>query len=229
VDLAAPAGRHVLAVAAGQVTHAGWDGAFGRKVEITHTDGTRTWSAHLSAITVAEGAPVAAGDVIGLVGATGNATGPHLHFEVRVDGRPVNPQPWLHAVLGEGWSEPPCWDSDGDSAHAHLADAGRISVEVDIDQAEPEDAGKASPADDHKPVPAHVEAADDGDESSAARRDGAGKADGQAADSTGERQPTERLGERAEDGTGPDPQEVVTEVTEIVSDVVDGVDVESRL
>jgi murein DD-endopeptidase MepM/ murein hydrolase activator NlpD len=99
IDLAAPIGREVLAATSGQVTYAGWDGRYGRKVEITHTDGTRTWYAHLSVITVRAHTTVTAGDVIGRVGMTGNATGPHLHFEVRPDahGRPIDPQPWMAA------------------------------------------------------------------------------------------------------------------------------------
>src|SRR5690606_15540686 len=91
VDLAAPVGRPVLAAAGGQVTYAGWDGAYGLKVEITHMDGTRTWYAHLSALTFNEGALVVAGDTVGLVGSTGNVTGPHLHFEIRPADSPVDP------------------------------------------------------------------------------------------------------------------------------------------
>lgn len=97
VDLAAPVGRPVLAAASGQVTYAAWDGAYGLKVEITHADGTRTWYAHLSVITVNEGVWVVAGDTVGLVGSTGNVTGPHLHFEIRPAGAPVDPEPWMAA------------------------------------------------------------------------------------------------------------------------------------
>ncbi|MFW6034025.1 MAG: M23 family metallopeptidase [bacterium] len=97
VDLAAPVGRPVLAAAGGQVTNAGWDGAYGQRVEITHLDGTTTWYAHLSASTVDDGSFVAAGDVIGRVGATGNTSGPHLHYEVRPGGAPIDPEPWMAA------------------------------------------------------------------------------------------------------------------------------------
>jgi hypothetical protein len=99
VDLAAPLGRPVLAAAGGQVTYAGWDGPYGQRIEITHWDGTKTRYAHLSAITVADGSFVAAGETIGLVGSTGNSTGPHLHFEVRPapSGQPVDPEPWMAA------------------------------------------------------------------------------------------------------------------------------------
>jgi hypothetical protein len=99
VDLAAPLGRPVLAAAGGQVSYAGWDGAYGLRVEITHLDGTKTWYAHLSAITVDDGSFVAAGEQVGHVGSTGNSTGPHLHFEVRPapSGVPVDPEPWMAA------------------------------------------------------------------------------------------------------------------------------------
>jgi hypothetical protein len=99
VDLAAPLGRPVLAAAGGQVTYAGWDGQYGLKVEITHLDSTRTWYAHVSTITVTDGAFVAAGETIGLVGSTGNSTGPHLHYEVQVGGVPIDPEGWM-AVRG---------------------------------------------------------------------------------------------------------------------------------
>jgi murein DD-endopeptidase MepM/ murein hydrolase activator NlpD len=97
IDLAAPVGRPVLAAAGGQVTYVGWDGPYGLRVEILHLDGTRTWYAHLSATTVLEGTAVVAGDVIGRVGMTGNATGPHLHFEIRPapHGQPVAAEPWM--------------------------------------------------------------------------------------------------------------------------------------
>jgi murein DD-endopeptidase MepM/ murein hydrolase activator NlpD len=97
IDLAAPYGREVLAASAGHVTSAGWDGSYGLKIEITHPDGTRTWYAHLSRITVYDGAFVAAGETIGLVGSTGNSTGQHLHYEIRPAPRfrPVDPAAWM--------------------------------------------------------------------------------------------------------------------------------------
>jgi murein DD-endopeptidase MepM/ murein hydrolase activator NlpD len=96
-DLAAPVGREVLAASAGQVTYAAWDGRYGQRVEITHADGTRSWYAHLSAITVTVRAQVTVGEVIGRLGSTGNSTGPHLHFEIRPasHGAPVDPEPWM--------------------------------------------------------------------------------------------------------------------------------------
>jgi murein DD-endopeptidase MepM/ murein hydrolase activator NlpD len=93
-DFAAPSGTPVRAVAAGTVVSAGWDGAYGRKIEIRHAGGTTTWYCHLSAFAV-EGGKVRAGQTIGRVGSTGNTTGPHLHLEVRVGDQPVSPLSWL--------------------------------------------------------------------------------------------------------------------------------------
>ena len=89
-DLAAPIGTPVVAAAAGTVTveHPGWAGNL---VRIDHGGGVETWYAHLSRVDVTDGQTVAAGDPVGLVGDLGNTTGPHLHFEVRLDGYPVDP------------------------------------------------------------------------------------------------------------------------------------------
>lgn len=98
LDFAAPTGTPVRAATAGTVTSVGWAGAYGNKIEITHPDGTETWYAHLSRTDVRVGAQVATGAVIGAVGATGNVTGSHLHFEVRSDvGTALDPE----TVLGE--------------------------------------------------------------------------------------------------------------------------------
>lgn len=91
VDFAAPAGVPVSAVAAGTVTEAGYDGAYGNKTVITTQDGTELWYAHQTSISVSIGESVSAGEVIGTVGATGNVTGPHLHLEVRIAGQPTDP------------------------------------------------------------------------------------------------------------------------------------------
>jgi murein DD-endopeptidase MepM/ murein hydrolase activator NlpD len=80
-DFASPAGTPVQAAETGRVIDAGWQGGYGRIVRIAHRDGTTTLYAHLSGIDVADGQPVARGAVIGTVGSTGLATGPHLHFE----------------------------------------------------------------------------------------------------------------------------------------------------
>ncbi len=92
IDLPAAMGTPVLAAAAGRVTWAGLrDGGWGELVTIAHVDGVRTMYAHLSAIGVQVGEWVAGGTVIGRVGSTGDATGPHLHFEVRAHGAAIDP------------------------------------------------------------------------------------------------------------------------------------------
>ena len=93
VDFAAASGTPVRATAPGRVSFIGWRGGYGRVVEIAHGSETTTRYAHLSAVPegLAQGQRVAAGDVIGRVGATGTATGPNLHYEVLVDGRPTDP------------------------------------------------------------------------------------------------------------------------------------------
>jgi murein DD-endopeptidase MepM/ murein hydrolase activator NlpD len=92
IDLLAPAGEPVIAAAPGRVTWAGpRAGGWGNLVTIKHFAGVRTMYAHLSAVDVRVGEWVAGGTVVGRVGATGDATGPHLHFEVRVRGAAVDP------------------------------------------------------------------------------------------------------------------------------------------
>lgn len=94
-DFSASQGTAVLAATDGLVVFAGSGGRYGSLIEIAHSDGVQTWYAHLSVIGVRVGARVRAGDRIGSVGSTGNSTGPHLHFEVRLAGRAVDPMPWL--------------------------------------------------------------------------------------------------------------------------------------
>lgn len=97
LDFVASQGTPVRAVGGGQIVQAGPAGAYGNRVVIRHSDGTETWYCHLSVISRGLEA-VQAGDVIGRVGATGNVTGPHLHFEVRPGGGdPVDPDAWLRA------------------------------------------------------------------------------------------------------------------------------------
>lgn len=91
VDIAASYGTPIHAGGRGQVVFTGWRGGYGKCVIIDHGRGIATLYAHMSSISAYVGETVQAGQVIGRVGATGYATGPHLHFEVRVNGEPVNP------------------------------------------------------------------------------------------------------------------------------------------
>jgi murein DD-endopeptidase MepM/ murein hydrolase activator NlpD len=92
VDFTAPAGRAVAAAGYGCVESAGWDpGGYGNLVVIRHRLGMTSWYAHLARIAVGRGTCLSAGDRVGSVGATGHATGPHLHFELRLRGAAVDP------------------------------------------------------------------------------------------------------------------------------------------
>ena len=97
VDLAEPYGAEIHAAAAGRVVHAGPAGGYGIMVEIDHGNGLATRYAHMSEALVEEGETVGKGAVLGRLGSTGRSTGPHLHYEVRVDGEPVDPERFLRA------------------------------------------------------------------------------------------------------------------------------------
>lgn len=91
IDLAASAGSPVIATSDGVISMAGWDGGYGLLVSIAHGGGVQTRYGHLSRLNVAVGQAVARGDVIGFVGSTGRSTGPHVHYEVRVNGVAIDP------------------------------------------------------------------------------------------------------------------------------------------
>jgi murein DD-endopeptidase MepM/ murein hydrolase activator NlpD len=97
-DFAAPYGTPVKAAESGRVVFAGWDGGYGWKIAIAHANGIQTWYGHLSRINAKVGQHVQVGQFIGRVGASGHATGAHLHFEVQRYGVPINPVKWLRAV-----------------------------------------------------------------------------------------------------------------------------------
>ncbi len=91
IDIASQRDHPVIATGDGTVVQAGWVNGYGRCVEISHGMGIRTLYAHLDEIKVIEGQRVTRGEVVGLLGSTGRSTGPHVHYEVRLDNRPVNP------------------------------------------------------------------------------------------------------------------------------------------
>ena len=95
IDFAAPAGTHIYSWRSGTVTFAGWSGGYGNFIIVDHGDGFVTRYAHCSKIAVTKGQTVSQGQVIGYVGTTGNSTGNHLHFEVKVNGNFVNPRNYL--------------------------------------------------------------------------------------------------------------------------------------
>lgn len=97
IDFPSPTGTTVTAAGGGKVTFAGRKSGYGNVVEISHPDGLMTRYAHLSAIMVKKGENVAAGSTIARVGSTGRSTGPHLHFEVRRAGEPLDPTRYLSA------------------------------------------------------------------------------------------------------------------------------------
>ena len=100
VDLRASSGTAVYAADGGKVTYAGYMGSYGYLVKILHDNGDYTYYAHLSKISVSEGSRVYKGQQIGKSGATGNVTGPHLHFEIRKNGTTVNPVNYLPSLRG---------------------------------------------------------------------------------------------------------------------------------
>lgn len=138
IDIPYVEGAPVRVTAPGIVTFAGWAGGYGNMVEVAHGGGVVTRYAHLSRIYVVQSAAVRLGESIGQVGSTGSATGPHLHYEVRINGKavdplsgrivfgprgPVNtPSPWLPVaeptVAGrQEWSDP---QHDGMLLHSSI-------------------------------------------------------------------------------------------------------------
>ena len=108
MDMGAPVGTPVSAAADGTVTHAGWFNGYGRLVVIDHGNGYQTYYGHLSRVDVLEGQSLRQGERVGAVGSSGHSTGPHLHYEVRIGGVPVNPYRFLSSksTLQAAGSEP---------------------------------------------------------------------------------------------------------------------------
>ena len=125
IDFPEPYGTSVGAAGRGTVAFAGWNsGGYGNLIVVQHRLGYQTWYAHLSAFAVHQGSEVAGGTVIGRVGSTGRSTGPHLHFELRHDGVPINPVPYLLGSTSLGKrifkasSSSECMDRDSPSTPA---------------------------------------------------------------------------------------------------------------
>lgn len=95
IDFAASAGTNIRSWKSGTITFAGWNGGYGYFIEVNHGNGQVSRYAHCSKIAVSKGQTVSQGDVIGYVGTTGNSTGNHLHFEIKVNGNFVNPADYL--------------------------------------------------------------------------------------------------------------------------------------
>jgi murein DD-endopeptidase MepM/ murein hydrolase activator NlpD len=97
IDFRGNIGDPVHATAAGTVTVAGWSGGYGKMVEIDHGNGLATRYGHMSKIDVSVGDKIRIGQVVGRIGSTGRSTGPHVHYETRIDGEAVDPQKFLNA------------------------------------------------------------------------------------------------------------------------------------
>ncbi|MDK9697905.1 MAG: M23 family metallopeptidase, partial [Siculibacillus sp.] len=97
IDFRADVGDPVRVTGPGTVVSAGQQGGYGLCVDVDHGNGVVTRYAHMSRVSVERGRQVKPGDVVGLAGSTGRSTGPHLHYETRVAGEPVDPAPWLEA------------------------------------------------------------------------------------------------------------------------------------
>jgi murein DD-endopeptidase MepM/ murein hydrolase activator NlpD len=97
IDFRGDTGEAIHVTAGGKVVSAGWSGGYGRMVEVDHGNGLSTRYGHMSEIDVQVGQTVKAGQTVGRMGSTGRSTGPHLHYETRIDGEAVNPQKFLHA------------------------------------------------------------------------------------------------------------------------------------
>ncbi len=96
LDIATAKGTDIKVCSDGKVVFASNKGSYGNLVKVEHKNGVETWYAHCSKIYAKVGQEVKAGDIIAAVGSTGNSTGPHLHFEIRINGNPVNPQKYIY-------------------------------------------------------------------------------------------------------------------------------------
>ena len=95
IDIAGPQGKAIYAYKTGKVVFSGWGGAYGYMLKVDHGNGVATWYAHCSKLLAKAGDTVNQGQTIAHVGTTGNSSGPHLHFEIRINGSAVNPYPYI--------------------------------------------------------------------------------------------------------------------------------------
>ena len=96
LDIATSTGTPIKAAAGGTVTVAGWNNSYGYMVKVSHGNGVETVYAHCSKLLVSRGQSVSQGQIIAKIGSTGNSSGPHLHFEVRINGTLYNPQNYIY-------------------------------------------------------------------------------------------------------------------------------------
>ncbi len=96
LDIACSTGTDIKVIASGTVTFSAYKGSYGKLIKVDHGNGVETWYGHCSKLYAKVGEKVEAGDVIAAVGSTGNSTGPHLHFEIRINGNTVNPQNYVY-------------------------------------------------------------------------------------------------------------------------------------
>lgn len=96
LDIASSSGSPIKAAGSGTVSFAGWKGSYGNLLVITHSNGVQTYYGHCSKLYVSSGQSVSQGQTVAAVGSTGNSTGPHLHFEIRVNGVAYNPQNYVY-------------------------------------------------------------------------------------------------------------------------------------
>ena len=127
VDLRGEIGEPARATATGKVTIAGWDGGYGNMVEIDHGNGLATRYGHLSKILVKVGQFVRIGETVGLIGSTGRSTGPHLHYETRINGEAVDPQKFLRAGIRLGSLSRPV---GGNQPDLRIAERRADAVEI---------------------------------------------------------------------------------------------------
>lgn len=131
VDLAAPTGTPIYAAADGIVSKAEWFSSYGLYVSLEHGADIQTRYGHMSRLNVSNGQRVSKGDIIGFVGSTGRSTGPHLHYEVRIAGKSVNPMPYMQ---GEEFKQPAPAPQASPTLYLAMADQAAPAPAVKADK-----------------------------------------------------------------------------------------------